>query len=350
MGLEIYQQIKTIKETNHKQIYLVYNEIDGLLYIHKILHQYNIHVFEKIKAIKSRHLPHIYEIIEQDSCLHIIEEYINAHTLDYYVVNNELDENQRHEIMNQLCDTIYLLHKQNIIHRDIKPENIFYQRGNAILFDFDISRFYQDNQEKDTRILGSVGYAAPEQFGFQQTDARTDIYAMGVLMNYLYTGNLPNEGLYDGEESHIIEKAIHIDPNRRYKDVLELKNDFNHRSFLEKINQDELSWIPPGFRSGKLKNKIIASVVYILMISFIFSLEFKDATSEFMKIYDRIFLFALAIGIIAFVTNYRSINDRYALFRTNNYKVIRIIGIILSCFLAEFVLAIIFGIGASFFM
>lgn len=347
MGLEIYQQIKTIKETNHKQIYLVYNEIDGLLYIHKILHQYNIHVFEKIKAIKSRHLPHIYEIIEQDSCLHIIEEYINAHTLDYYVVNNELDENQRHEIMNQLCDTIYLLHKQNIIHRDIKPENIFYQRGNAILFDFDISRFYQDHQEKDTRILGSVGYAAPEQFGFQQTDARTDIYAMGVLMNYLYTGNLPNEGLYDGEESHIIEKAIHIDPNRRYKDVLELKNDFNHRSFLEKINQDELSWTPPGFRSGKLKNKIMASVIYFLIILMAFSLDFEDSTTLFMKIADVLFMILDPAIIIIFLTNYRNVNNRYAFFRNNPHKSVRLIGIFLTFMFVEFLIVLALGLSAG---
>ena len=87
--------------------------------------------------------------------------------------------------MHQLCECLDTLHTLNppIIHRDIKPENIIYHDNKVTLLDFGIARFLDSKKSKDTLILGSVGYAAPEQFGFHQSDARTDLYAVGVLCN-----------------------------------------------------------------------------------------------------------------------------------------------------------------------
>jgi serine/threonine protein kinase len=92
--------------------------------------------------------------------------------------------------MHQLCECLDSLHKLNppIIHRDIKPENIIYHNNKVTLLDFGIARFLDSKKSKDTLILGSVGYAAPEQFGFQQSNPQTDIYALGKLMNYLLNG------------------------------------------------------------------------------------------------------------------------------------------------------------------
>ena len=91
------------------------------------------------------------------------------------------------------------------------------------LIDFDASRFFKKGQSKDTVIIGTAGYAAPEQLGFAQSDERTDIFALGVLMNVMLTGEHPTNKLYKGKLRKVIEKCIQLDPQKRYKNVEELK-------------------------------------------------------------------------------------------------------------------------------
>ena len=130
-------------------------------------------------------------IQENDNHLILIEEYIEGKTLDQQSFSKE----QVKDIMHQLCECLDSLHKLNppIIHRDIKPENIIYHNNKVTLLDFGIARFLDSKKSKDTLILGSVGYAAPEQFGFQQSNPQTDIYALGKLMNYLLNGSLEHQ-------------------------------------------------------------------------------------------------------------------------------------------------------------
>ena len=140
----------------------------------------------------------------------------------------------------QICDTLGYLHSQKppIIYRDMKPANIMLKpEGNLKIIDFGISREYKEQNLADTTILGTKGYAPPEQFGSRQTDPRSDIYALGMTMHHLVTGVDPkkndyvpirqwNPELSDGLEI-IIDKCVQMDPNDRYQNCNELMYDLD---------------------------------------------------------------------------------------------------------------------------
>ncbi len=94
----------------------------------------------------------------------------------------------------QLCNALWMLHKLGAVHRDIKPENVIVRGSEAVLIDFDASRIFKSEMSHDTQILGTTGYAAPEQYGISQTDERADIYSVSVLLNIMLTGKHPSKG------------------------------------------------------------------------------------------------------------------------------------------------------------
>ncbi|MCD7892912.1 MAG: serine/threonine protein kinase [Erysipelotrichaceae bacterium] len=333
MSIELYQRVKILKEDKNKSIYLVKNEIDQLLYIERIYHIKEISVYQKLKSLDLPHIPKIFDIYQQDNKAIIIEEYINQQTLDWYILNHELDRNQCNEIIIQLCDTLSILHQHQIIHRDIKPENIFYDGKQVTLFDFDISRIYDDHQNKDTTILGSYGYAAPEQFGFEQTDNRSDIFSLGVLWNVMLTGKFPSDYVserWDGWEKDIIDKATKLDRDNRYQSVDDLKDAImNHKLYYE------TSWALPGFRNhSKLLTKILAGSGYVLILYMCFVCDPYEATDPtwtyMMDCVFRIVLFIMCLCIIAFIFNYRGIWN-YCIFHKNENKIINYIGVMITC-------------------
>ena len=108
------------------------------------------------------------------------------------------------------------------VHRDIKPENIILRGSDAVLIDFDASRLCKAENTTDTQIMGTTGYAAPEQYGFSQTDARADIYALGILLNEMLTKQHPSRQLAEGKFRPIIEKCTRINADQRYTTATEL--------------------------------------------------------------------------------------------------------------------------------
>ncbi len=165
---------------------------------------------------------------ENDIMYVVLREYIEGMALDEYTLLNDLSEEEIKDICIKICDLLGLLHhrKNPIIHRDIKPQNIIIKPdGSVALIDFDIAREYQSCNETDTIFIGTVAYAPPEQYGFSQTDARTDIYSLGILLRYLLTGSTrenKNIKLYRPLEK-IIEKCTAFDPKNRFNDVEEIK-------------------------------------------------------------------------------------------------------------------------------
>lgn len=132
----------------------------------------------------------------------------------------------------RLCDLLELLHKQNppIIHRDIKPENIIYMGNHTFtIIDFETARKYSGKKSRDTVIMGSRPTAAPEQFGFSQTDCRTDVYGLGMTLLFLAVGTYEQKDLKDagisGRLRKIILKATAFDPEKRYHTVRHLRRD-----------------------------------------------------------------------------------------------------------------------------
>lgn len=158
-----------------------------------------------------------------------VREYIEGTPLDVYAQEQILTEREILNICVKLCDILAYLHhrEQPIIHRDIKPQNIIVKEdGQIALIDFDIARIYRPGNDTDTRFFGTVAYAPPEQYGFTQTDARTDIYALGILLRYLMTGSTrenPNIQIYKPIEK-IIRKCTAFAPENRFADVTEVKH------------------------------------------------------------------------------------------------------------------------------
>lgn len=241
--------LKIIKQDNDKTISLVEHETTHTKYIQKDLNYYDKILYQTLQKIKNPYLPKIFVVQENDNQLTLLEEYIEGNTLDQQILSKEDVRN----IMHQLCECLNTLHKLNppIIHRDIKPENIIYHNNKVTLLDFGIARFLDSRKSKDTLILGSVGYAAPEQFGFQQSNPQTDIYALGKLMNCLLNGSLEHQNNIPFDLKQIILKATQLDYKNRYKSVKEMDLAIQQKQvIIPAINNDtfkskmiSLAWI-----------------------------------------------------------------------------------------------------------
>lgn len=247
--------LQIIKQDQDKTISLVEHETSHTKYIQKELNYYDKNLYQALQKTKNPYLPKIFVIQESDNHLILIEEYIEGKTLDQQSFSKE----QVKDIMHQLCECLDAIHKLNppIIHRDIKPENIIYHDNKVTLLDFGIARFLDSKKTKDTLILGSVGYAAPEQFGFQQSNPQTDIYALGKLMNYLLNGSLEHQNNIPVDLKQVILKATQLDYKNRYNSVKE----------MDLSIQQKLVIIPP-LNNDTFKSKMIslAWIVFTLMI------------------------------------------------------------------------------------
>lgn len=142
-------------------------------------------------------LPRYVASFENERMLVTVREYVEGVSLERYAAENELSEQEIVRLCIGLCDILAFLHHRDepIIHRDVKPENIIVRPDaeGCALIDFDIARVYRSGNESDTTFFGTVAYAPPEQYGFSQTDVRADIYALGVLLRWLLTGQHTGE-------------------------------------------------------------------------------------------------------------------------------------------------------------
>lgn len=180
-------------------------------------------VFRKLQDIDCPHLPRVWEIAERDGVTAVLEEYVQGDTLSFLLRNGPLPQEQAVKIASQLCLALEALHAAGIVHRDIKPENILLRGGDAMLIDFDISRLYKPGHTTDTQVMGTTGYAAPEQFGFTQTDARADIYSLGVVLNEMLTGRHPSTLLAPGRPGKIVRKCVEVNLARRYASARDVR-------------------------------------------------------------------------------------------------------------------------------
>ena len=206
---------------------LVMNGPSGRLFVQKTLSPETAAVYRKAMAIDAPGICRVYDVDMCDGQLTAICEYVNGIPLDKYCAVRRLTVASVYSIIVQLCDALDALHREGIVHRDIKPENIIVSdRDESIrLIDFGISRTVKAGQAGDTQVLGTAGYAAPEQFGFGQTDAHTDIYAAGVLLNVLLEGKMPCEKMHAGLFRSVILRCTQQDPAMRYQSVQAMKSD-----------------------------------------------------------------------------------------------------------------------------
>ena len=220
-----YTAIQVLKKSDRSEI--VFAAVDGLdvPVIVKRLKEANPEIYRGIAKLRNQHIPLIYSIREQGEELCIVEEYIDGQTLEVYLAQEPLTDVQKIGLMIQLCEALEILHqcKPAVIHRDIKPSNILISEDGVLkIIDFDASRQYKaEKNTSDTRLLGTIEYAAPEQFGYSQTDVRSDVYSIGVVLNEL---NIQEASSLKKWKT-IVDKCTSFDPENRYKNVAELKKE-----------------------------------------------------------------------------------------------------------------------------
>lgn len=223
--LSCYRVLDRLKEK--KEVYLVRHVETGQLCVKKQIDLYNRKVYERLRTLEISGIPKIYCSVEQDQKLVVIEEYIHGKTLEEYLEEHgSVQEDTAVSFMLQLCEILKQLHSLQppVIHRDLKLSNIMISNDGVIkLVDFNAAKEVQAGQMEDTYLMGTRDYAAPEQYGFGQSDARTDIYALGIILNKLLTGDFPKNKRYEGTLGAVIQTCIQMDAEARYQSVEDLK-------------------------------------------------------------------------------------------------------------------------------
>lgn len=369
MNLEIQSRLsfyRRLEEVDQKEgIFLVRHIETRQIYVEKILTQYDKAIYDWLRQAKLPYVPQIYECMEDDGTLYLIEEYIQGISLETYMEQfGCLDVDDACRVVEYLCRTLTKLHGHvpPIIHRDIKPANVMLQgdfkKGQGIvsvyLIDFNTARVYEAGRNQDTELIGTRGFAAPEQYGFLQSDARTDIYGIGVLFNYMLCGRLLKDGIDDWNPgcSGVISKATQIDPEKRYQTVEEMlealhqlplsgaedKTEYGHQNTAmypeeqkEKCRPAWTRYLPPGFREGKVLNMIVAVIYYVFWMYFCLTVEVKDhgepISGTWLYIY-RFVYFLMFMTTPFFWSNYLDVWNYFPLVRSPK-KIWKLAGLLL---------------------
>lgn len=258
-------QFREIGQIN-KNTVVVYNDYLQRQMILKILPRQNLPVLKDIMKIKHPNLMEIYDVMDDGINCNCLCEFVFGNNLDKIVYNKMgVDPKIAEKWMVQLCSGVESLHNRNIIHRDITPNNVMVDyEGNIKLIDFNISRERKQSASRDTTVMGTAGYASPEQFGFTQTGFGADIYAMGILLNFMLTGKMPNEKLCSGKYASIVKKATQIKEEDRYSNVYQMELALQGNGNEKLSFADKFLLNLPGFRSNKTSHKVIAIIGYVL--------------------------------------------------------------------------------------
>ena len=297
-----YEELSVLSDTKKCRTSLMRNKDTGELVVKKEMGKESFSVYSLLKSIKNKNLIKVLECFRDEDKTIEIEEYVNGKRLDDYFREKKATLEQVVDVGIALCEGLAPMHKLNLVHRDIQPKNIIItNEGSLKIIDFDISRKENENATHDTTLLGTVGYAAPEQYGFAQTTNRSDIYSIGAVLKELSSFS---------ELDKIITKCMEMDPANRYENVEQLENElekikgqaerknndfgsssYNHMEFGTENNNGESDELPkitlkyfiktiPGFRRGNFIFMIIAIMMYgmILYTPYSVFIEYKYNT------------------------------------------------------------------------
>ena len=332
LKLSYYTEIGALNE-EHK-VMLVQHKETKQVFVKKTMTLYNQSVYEYLHKHYIHGVPFVHEVISDASALVVIEEYVSGENIKSILERKgAIPEEKVVKYALQLCDILGNLHKADppIIHRDIKPENIIITPSdNVVLIDLNAAKRAGEDRSKteDTVLLGTKGYAAPEQYGFGTSNVQADIYAVGMLLNTMLNGEYSRD-VKTNNLSKIISKCIKLDPEERYRSVDELK-----KSILNGKVDDAGTgrFIPPGFRTGNPIHMLVAAAYYIFAIATVWDMEFKNS-DRIETMIERVACFLIFI-VVAFCTcDYCGIQKKIFLCRSEK-TFLRVLGVVLLNFTA----------------
>lgn len=214
--LAAYTRVAVLSNKNGCTVYRLRHNTKGKDLVLRSFPQ-PITAYELLRDVACDALPLIYDTITLDDGQIVLEEFIDGVTIAEVMETGKYRYRGAKAVLTAVCDALTVLHERGCVHRDVKPENVMIDKhGRVVLIDFNVSRQVSD-ATKDTVIMGTVGYASPEQLGITQSDARTDIYAAGILLNIMLTGKHPGKQLASGRAGRIVKKCTQLTPNDRYQ-------------------------------------------------------------------------------------------------------------------------------------
>lgn len=211
-----YDTLRVLKQSPRGTVSVVRHKKSGTRYVFR-RYSGSGEVYRRLLPVLCQHLPQIMEAAEQDGQTAVLEEYVQGDTLAELLMGARLTEREARQVTMQLCQALHVLHSMGAVHRDVKPENVILRGSDAVLIDFDAARIYKDESESDTQVLGTTGFAAPEQYGIFQSDERADIFSLGVLLNIMLTGKHPSREMTAGKMGRIVRKCTMTAPEQRYQ-------------------------------------------------------------------------------------------------------------------------------------
>lgn len=237
-----YEVISCYQDADKKQTYLVKRKEDSRKMVLKCAQgEYLSFLREEAAFFRDRNfsfLPCYMSYSEHEGNGFLFREYIEGSTIwDIVERRGAFSQREALGILKKLAGMLKMLHEENppVIHRDLKPQNIVVTaKGECYLIDMGTARQYENDKQQDTVVVGTRMVAAPEQFGYSQTDVRTDIYAFGILMNYMLTGSMRlEEGCtLPAKVRRMILKCTAFSPGQRYQEMSEIEVQ------LDKLLQD----------------------------------------------------------------------------------------------------------------
>ena len=338
LAVSYYKTIAIIDET-HK-IYLAQHRENHKIFVKKILEVYNTAVYEYLYLHPIAGTPKILAFCEENQQLTVIEEYISGATLKDRIHRHSLSASDIIRYMTDLCTVLQALHQAAppIIHRDIKPANIMIDCWNhAVLLDFNAAKLFSPDTAADTVLLGTQGYAAPEQYGFGASSPQTDIYSLGILLKEM-TDSL-------AEPCHLFDTAIEtctrLKSGERYSSANDLRK---HMEALSDIQASHRAPKPlqkyalPGYRSHTPWKMLLASVYYLFAIWLSVSFQAKNIQGLSLLFY-KLCTLAVLLSWVLCCFDYRNIQCLMPLCRHKS-RILRWLGIfllILAIMLISFV-------------
>lgn len=211
-----YDTLRVLKQSPRGTVSVVRHKKSGTRYVFR-RYSGSGEVYRRLLPVLCPHLPQIMEAAEQNGQTAVLEEYVQGDTLAELLMGARLTEREARQVTMQLCQALHVLHSMGAVHRDVKPENVILRGSDAVLIDFDAARIYKDESESDTQVLGTTGFAAPEQYGIFQSDERADIFSLGVLLNIMLTGKHPSREMAAGKMGRIVRKCTMTAPEQRYQ-------------------------------------------------------------------------------------------------------------------------------------